>query len=64
MKELCPRKDALSSGVPAQVGSSDCPDFRSKSGLPTDLIKNPVQIWPFDSDPNCSKLVGNLKNKV
>ena len=52
------------SGVPTKVESSDCREFRPKSGLPTDLIKNSIRIWPFDSDPNCSKLAGNLKNKV
>jgi hypothetical protein len=35
------------SGVPTKVRSSDTWKFRRRSELPTDLIKNLVQIWPF-----------------
>ena len=52
------------SGVPTNVGSSDCREFRPKSGLPTDLTKNLFGYGCLDSDPNCSKLVGNLENKA
>ena len=39
MKELCSRKDASLSGVPTQVGTSDCRKFRRVSGLPGSLKK-------------------------
>jgi len=40
MKKLCPRKDASLSGVPTQVGTSDCRKFRRVSGLPGSLKKS------------------------
>ena len=40
MKKLCPRKDASLSGVPTQVGTSDCRKFRRVSGLPGNLKKS------------------------
>ena len=40
MKKLCPRKDASSSGVSTQVGTSDCRKFRRVSGLPESLKKS------------------------
>ena len=40
MKKLCPRKDAPSSGVPTQVGTSDCQKFRHVSRLPGSLKKS------------------------
>jgi len=55
MKELCPRKDAPLPEVPTQVGR--------RSELPADLIKTQFGSGLLDSDPNYSKLVGNLKNK-
>ena len=132
MKKLCPQKDASVSGVPTQVGTSDCRKFRRVSGLPGNLKKSaqvfgviptagvptqvgtsdyrkfrrvsglprslkksarvsgviptsgvPIKVGSFDcrelqhtrqkimfgsglldSDPNCSKLAGNLKNKA
>jgi hypothetical protein len=39
MKELCPRKDAPLSGVPTQVGTSDCQKLRQVSGPPRSLKK-------------------------
>ena len=43
MKELCPRKDAPLSGLPTQVGISDCRKFRQVSGLPGSL-KEPARV--------------------
>ena len=40
MKKLCPQKDASLSGVPTQVGTSDCQKFRWVSGLPGSLKKS------------------------
>jgi len=50
-------------GVSIKFGSFDCREFRPKSGLPTDLIKTLFGSGLLDSDPNCSKLIENLKNK-
>ena len=40
MKKLCPRKDASLSGVPTQVGTSNCRKFRCMSGLSGSLKKS------------------------
>ena len=57
MKKLCPRKDAPSSGVPTQVGTSDCRKFRRVSGLPGNLKKS-AQVSRVISTSGVSTQVG------